>query len=286
MSAAPVDANRLRKAWAAFRLVLDDYHWVTKLTGVFILGCCLLGSVVAYRGAGLLQNVAWVRLERVLVSDSFRMFLTLVFGLLVAIAIKRRQVEGRLDGDEHYNIGRALAFGYFKNFLVGALCLAREKDKKLHVFHPANVAQLRRFQAEVWPRIEARFKPEPIDTRLVAADESKPLTRRIIVVTGVDDGALWFDFPTTLFTIGDYYASWNRWLADNGRPHIDALQQREIEQTQIKDFFRHLALLGQQGTGLDAVPEYGLTRQGLRNLFEHQLEQVSLEQLERMLPGH
>lgn len=279
----------LRASWQAFRLVLEDYHWITKLIAVVLVLCCLLGAAVAYWGEGLLaRSLAGLNglgLERLLTSDSFRMLLTLVFALLIAISIKRRQQAGLLDGDEHYNIGRALAFGYFKNFLVGTLLLARSKGRKLHIFKPANVDDLRRFEREVWPQITGRLQTRAEEVNPDAGLRRPPLVRRVVVIGAaqVDGEEMWLDFPTTLFTIGDYYASWNRWLVQDGRVPTEAAQLLKLEQGQIEEFFRHLRLLMTSDIGLNAVQEFGLTQSELLALQQQHCVEISLPELRARL---
>lgn len=285
----------LRAAWRLLAQVWGDYHVVTRALAIVVALCCVLGSVMAFRGVGALESAAGgpglLRdIEQTLVSDSFRMLLTLVLGLLILVAIKRRQQQGQLDGDEHYTIGRALAFGYFKNFLVGALLLARDQGKVLYVFHPRNVDELHAFE-KLWPRIEQAFGSKSLEIDGLLAAGSQPLKRRLLVVSGLraDDtapagGEVWFDFPTTLFTIGDYYRSWNRWLESEGRPWIDAEQQRQHEHSQIREFFRHVRLLGTEGAGVRDVAEYGLDAAALAELFEQRLRPLDLDGLLRWLP--
>ncbi|MFT3778087.1 MAG: hypothetical protein QM772_07385 [Ottowia sp.] len=279
----------LRASWQAFKLLLDDYHWITKLLTVLLAACCMLGAVVAYSAPGALgraiASVNWSSVENMLVSDSFRMLLTLLIALLVGVSIKRRQMAGLLDGDEHYTIGRALAYGYFKNFLVGALLLAREKGRKLYVFKPDSVADLRTFETEDWPKLADLIQPR---TEEIVTGHSgrKPLTRRVVVVgaAGIGGEEVWIDFPTTLFTVGDYYASWNRWLSANGRPTVNEPRRRKLEQTQIDDFFRHLKLLMEKDIGYEAVADSGITSVEFAALRrDGQLQLVSLQQVRDLL---
>lgn len=280
----------LALSWRAFKLLLDDYHWVTKAASLLLIFSCLLGVFVVSFGAGVLDTlvgwVSWKRIEDVLISESFRTLLTLLIALLVGVSIKRRQLEGLLDGDDHYNIGRALAFGYFKNFLVGALLIAKRNNTVLQVFRPQSVGELRRFEEEVWPRIDSSVhaKPREIDSSLTA--NKKPLARRIIIVQSIQSGRqgeLWLDFPTTLFTIGDYYQSWNRWLARERKAMVSSANLNKFEGRQIAEFFRHLEILMRDGIGLQAVDDYQLSASELAALFDKQLVLLSLDDLEKLL---
>lgn len=292
MSNSPDDErppSYLRASWRAFLYVLEDYHWVTKALALVLVACCVLGVAAAYWGdgvlAGLMRDVDWRRVERVLTSDSFRMLLTLAIALLIAVSIKRRQAAGLLDGDEHYNIGRALAFGYFKNFLVGTLILAAEKGRTLYIFKPDNVADLRTFEHEVWPEIARKLQTRTEEVRPDTHRASAPLVRRVVVIGSASTGGdeFWMDFPTTLFTVGDYYESWNRWLADNDRPLVHQSRLLKFEQTQIDEFFRHLRLLMTSGIGRKAVEDFGLTQDELIALQEKCYVELSLSEFRARL---
>jgi len=284
--AAPEEGQpgHLRASWNAFCLVLEDYHWITKLIAIALVLCCLLGAGVAYWGEGLLLS-RQPALERLLVSDAFRMLLTLVFALLIAVSIKRRQNAGLLDGDEHYSIGRALAFGYFKNFLVGTLMLAREKQRTLYIFKPASVQDLRRFEHEVWPEIVRRMQTRTEDIGAVAHARREPLTRRVVVIEAARSGdeEFWMDFPTTLFTVGDYYESWNRWLTSNHKPAIHPTRLLRFEQQQIDEFFRHLRLLMTSDIGGKATAEFGLAPAELAQLQQQHFVELSLPEFRARL---
>ena len=282
--------NYLFASWQAFKHLLEDYHWFTKALTVFLVICCLLGIADAYFGPELLAHwvglLNWSSIQKTLISDSFRMLLTLIIALLIGISIKRRQAQGLLDGDEHYNIGRALAYGYFKNFLVGALIVAKQHKQILRVFKPESVQDLRRFEDEVWPTLLPAQYSKPFEISSGANLPRKPLKRRIIVVqTASLEGKIeiWLDFPTTLFTIGDYYESWNRWLSKNDRPSVEPVRLNKFEQTQINEFFRHLKILMEDDIGLNAVEEYGLTMEEMRTLAIERLQLLSLEKLITLL---
>lgn len=288
MSAEP--ASFSKASWRAFQLLRADYHPVTQFIGVFLAACCVLGIVLAYRGPGLLPtSVAGMdgkALENLLTSDAFRMLLGLLIALMIGISIKRRQVAGVLDGDENYNIGRALAFGYFKNFLVGALQVAKVNGQVLHVFEPHNVEDLRNFERKIWPQVASQFTTVAweVDPALTAA--RKPLVRRVIAMQISDAGGqreLWLDFPTTLFTIGDYYESWNRWLVTQNKPMLDEKQLLGFEQMQIAEFFRHLKALMTSDIGYVAVQDHGLTADGLADLLNNHYRLVNMATLTDLL---
>lgn len=290
MGHAPAHTSTLKASWRAFKLVLHDYHWITRLIAVALVLCCLLGAAVAFWGEGLIAHPAaterLLAVERLLVSDPFRMLLTLVFALLIAVSIKRRQDEGLLDGDEHYSIGRALAFGYFKNFLVGTLLLARHKNRILCVFKPQTVDELRSFEHEVWPDIVRKTQTRTEDVRPGLSSQHPPLTRRVVVIGSAtaDDGQeFWVDFPSTLFTVGDYYESWNRWLEHEGKATIHPDQLKQLEQKQIDGFFHHLRALMSGDIGKKAVQEFDLSLGELKILLAQHYEELNLEQLRQRL---
>ena len=281
------EPTRLRASWRAFLLVWRDYHGFTKLVTFVLIACSVLGIVAAFRERSLFVEPAWAaQLEKALASDAFRGLLALIIALLVAISIKRRQEAGLLDGDDHYSIGRALAFGYFKNFLVGALQVAKARGHVLHVFHPRGVQDLRTFESQVWPRVQAQFQTvaREIDPALTAA--RKPLVRRVVAMQIAGEGGqreFWLDFPTTLFTVGDYYESWNRWLEQQDKPLVEERQLLEFEQGQIGEFFRHLHLLMTSGIGIKAVQDHGLNEGDLKDLLDHHYKLVTLDDLTDLL---
>ena len=244
--------SRLGQARRAFAEMRRDYHWSTKTVTAALAVFAVIGTMGAYLGQPLTQYVGLaethpaVRLEKALVSDPFLMLLTLLVALFVGIAIKRHQLLGKLDGADHYTIGRALAYGYFKNFLVGALLVVQAKGEKLHVFKPRNVDDLKTFEREVWPKLQPELKTHTVEVTQVARFGSQPLTRRIIVIGGVGgaSGLLYFDFPTTLFTVADYYEAWNEWCVRNKRAFIALDRLAGYQQQQINDFFSPSARTG------------------------------------------
>ena len=285
--------GQTRRAFAELRA---DYHGSTKAVTSALAAFAVLGTLDAYLNQpltqylGLAETHPAVRLEKALISDPFLMLLTLLVALFVGIALKRHQLLGKLDGADHYTIGRALAYGYFKNFLVGALLVVQAKGEKLHVFKPGNVDDLKTFEDEVWPKLQPELKTHTVDVTQVARFGSQPLTRRIIVVSGVGgaSGLLYFDFPTTLFTVADYYEAWNEWCVRNKRPHIAPNRLAGYQQQQINDFFRHLHELvtgtdGAEPVGPKALQGHGLSAEQLQELFRNHLVEVSLEDLKRRL---
>jgi hypothetical protein len=141
----------------AIRDLWQDYHWPVKLTLSLIILSTLWGAAI----------IGWPELNadtppllRALASDPARNLLTFAIAFMIAVNFYIRARRGVLDGDEHYNVARALAFGYFKNFLVPALQLARRAGRQLQVFKPASMVELIRYSAELEPRLRNLFEHE------------------------------------------------------------------------------------------------------------------------------
>lgn len=277
----------------AFAELRRDYHWTTKLVTAALAFFAVVGTVDVFTGTTVMELLGFsnshvgVRLEKALISDPFLMLLTLLIALFVGIALKRHQLLGKLDGADHYTIGRALAYGYFKNFLVGALLRAQADGQRLHVFKPRNVDELKTFETQVWPRLEPERNTRVLEVKHVAQVDRKPIQRRIIVIDELQGGTgpLYFDFPTTLFTVADYYEMWNEW-SERNRPAAFIAKDRlpGYQQQQINDFFRHLRELVEGSDGLPpvgprAVQEHGLDAATLQRLFRDHLVELSLDEL-------
>ena len=281
----------LRKSGQAFNSLQKDYHLFTILLAVLLVASCLVGIAGTYDQGGVLAawraQFDWSRMEKAFGSDAFRGLLASIIALLIGISIKRRQASGVLDGDdEHYSIGRALAFGYFKNFLVGALQVAKANGQALHVFNPKNVEDLRTFEHKIWPQARSQFTTvaREIDPALTAT--RKPLVRRVIAMQisgAAGQREFWLDFPTTLFTIADYYESWNNWLISQNRPNIEPEELLAFEQLQIGAFFGHLNLLMTSDIGHKAVKDHGLEPADMADLLKSHYKLVGLTDLRDLL---
>lgn len=278
----------------AFVELVRDYQWPTRVVTALLAALAVLGTAAAALGQPVSQwlgaHAKVVQAEQALTSDPFLTLLALLVALFVGIAIKRQQLLGQLDGSDHYTIGRALAYGYFKNFLVGALLVMEAKGSRLHVVKPASVEDLRMLEDEVWPQLQPDLNARTEEVAAVARFGHKPLRRRVIVLAGWGEAAepFYIDFPTTLFTVADYYASWNRWARRNDRPYIDDQRLASYQQQQINDFFRHLHELvdspdGEVPVGVDAVAEHGLQADALQRLFRDRLVEISLDELRQRL---
>ncbi len=254
----------------------NEYTWLTRGATVLLVIACLFGMVVAGLGEGAcvlgeplcVLPVTW---QRALASDAFRTLITLFIALAVAIHLKERQIEGKLDGSQHYDIGRALAYGYFSNFLVPALLIARAEGQTLQVIQPTDVDDLERFARETWPQIRSRTDTLSTDSAYQGS-LGVPLKRSILVLSSLSarDGEAareLFDFPSTLFTLHDYYDTWNQWLGEQGKPPIAQARIRALQQRQIGAFFEHLRELSRSEIGRASVSELGLTVMQLGELF-------------------
>jgi hypothetical protein len=283
-------ASWWKQTYEAFSALRKDYHWPTELVTVSLVALTLLAALDVYIGSTLAQQAGlaeghWaVRLEKTLTSDPFRMLLTLLIALFVGIVIKRQQTRGKIGGADDYSIGRALAYGYFKNFLVGALLAVQARGGTLHVFRPASVRDLQDFEQHIWPALQNGRQTRVVEAIDATASGSKPLKRRVIVIEGFDaSGLMYFDFPTTLFTVADYFAVWNQWLIERERPPIAEDALPGYHQKQIDDFFNELDKLVHSDFGLNAVKEFGLSSNDLRQLFKDRLREISLPQLRELV---
>ncbi len=297
---ADAGPNRAKKApgrWVRLLEAADElwkeYTWLTRGATLLLVLACVFGMYVtaggdlscALRQAPCWPSPAWVQ---ALASDAFRTLITLLIALLVAIHLKERMLEGKLDGSQHYDVGRALAYGYFRNFLVPALLIARDEKQVLHVIRPGNVEDLEKFVKETWPAIRSRTSTLSTD-KAYEANQSAPLKRSILVLTSLSgkDGEQreLFDFPSTLFTVHDYYETWNEWLDKEGKALIKPGRLRELQERQIKAFFEHLRELSRTDIGERAVADLGF-KEGdhkLRELFEERFRTISPDELSRRL---
>ncbi len=282
--------QRLREAaW----ILWDEYTWLTRGATVLLVLACVLGMVVAAVGDNACvfnAETCWmpIPLQRALASDAFRTLVALLIALLVAIHLKERQIEGKLDGSQHYDIGRALAYGYFSNYLVPALLIAQDEGQPLQVIRPVDVADLEHFARQTWPQIRSRASTLSTD-RAYQRTLGVPLSRSILVLSslrrgdGDDAPRELFDFPSTLFTLHDYYDTWNHWLREQGKPEIPSGRIRELQQRQIGAFFGHLTELSRSEIGVASVSELGLTLTQLSSLFDRQFRPITPGELRAKL---
>ena len=216
--------------------------------------------------------------------------LALVLALFVAVRFYQRADAGTLDGDEHYNVARALAFGYFKNFLVPALRLAERDNEQLYLFCPRSMADLNDYSTEIEPQVRSLFDhewqpvvPHPVQgaprrTVLVVRRRREPLV--------TSDGPavpFMFDAPTALFTVQDFYAALNRRRQDDGAEPLSQQNVLRYQNQQIESFFRHLALLFQADYGWPAVHDVVATPAALAQLHGR-MQLASADDIRRWYP--
>jgi hypothetical protein len=284
----PTESRRLR--WRAIRQAVEDlwrdYHWPVKLTLALIIASSLWGAAI----------VGWPELDadtapfvRALASDPARNLMTFVIAFLIAVNFYVRARRGVLDGDEHYNVARALAFGYYKNFLVPALQLARRAQRELQVFRPSSMEQLRRYSTDLEPRLRKLFEHEWMP--LVEAPAPGGPPRRTVLAlqspsegTDVEGAPFFFDAPTALFTVNDFYDALNRRRMDDGKEPINPETVRRYQNGQIGSFFHHLAFLFDTEAGYTAVRDIVPTREDLADLRNY-LREVTMAELEARYPG-
>jgi len=261
-----------------------DYHWPVKLVFILIMASSLWATAV----------VGWPELDattprwlRMLASDPLRYLLSVLIGFLIAINFYMRARRGILDGDEHYNVARALAFGYFKNFLVPALQLARAHGCKLQVFRPSSMTDMQQYMRHLQPRILATLQPSwlPLVEQPVA---DGPPRRTVLALQSpsatADMDQFFFDAPTALFTIVDFYAALNRRRCDNEKPPLDAATIERYQNGQIDSFFNHLYYLFSHTAGFEAVADIVTDAVELSELRSH-LETIDSAALEQRYPA-
>jgi len=284
----PTRSQTLR--WQAIRQAIEDlrqdYHWPVKLTLALIILSSLWGAAI----------VGWPRLDtntpaviRALASDPARNLMTFVIAFLIAVNFYIRARRGILDGDEHYNVARALAFGYFKNFLVPALQLARRNQRTLQVFRPSSMDELQRYSRELEPRLRERFEHDWLPL-VEAPAPGGPPRRTVLALQSprsdkVSGGQpFFFDAPTALFTVTDFYNALNRRREDAGKEPLNPETVRRYQNGQIDSFFQHLAFLFDTAAGYAAVCDIVTTAEELTSLSS-QLHQVTMAELEARYPA-
>jgi hypothetical protein len=269
-----------------------DYPWITRAATVLLVLLALLNIILAADDGGAVRQALldWLPagLLAALASDGMTTLLTLVIALGIGLHIKQRQLRGLLDGTDHYDIGRALAFGYFSNFLVPALLLIRGESREMgrpipfRMVFPRHVKDLDDFKTSVEPALRALAGKRDLEG--VYRSGSGVIKRSLLVLSRSEGGELFFDFPTTLYTLHDYYESWNLWLGEQGKPTIDPRAIESMQQSQITAFLRHLGDLSRSQVGLDAVKHLGLIEVGeLTGLFDEHFQTIEPRELPALL---
>jgi len=259
-----------------------DYHWPVKL----VFSLIILSSLWATALVGWPElDAGTPRWLRMLASDPLRYLLSVLIAFLIAINFYMRARRGVLDGDEHYNVARALAFGYFKNFLVPALQLAEKHDCELHIFHPDDMAELQEYASKLRREIEGKTVAEWLPLAKKPSRKSPPVRHILGLLASRNDpdkADYFFDAPTTLFTIGDFYATLKKRRMDSGKPEIDAATIRRYQNGQIASFFNHIDYLFTSEPGHAAVRHYFDDLPDIKLLLSQlhgRLREVSLEEL-------
>jgi hypothetical protein len=309
-----------------------DYYWPTKVAILLLVLSLLWGIALA----------GWPQLEaaspplvKALADSSLQSLLTLTIGLFIAVNFYARARGGLLDGDDHYNIARALAFGYFKNFLVPALQLAHRDGRELQVFRPVTISDLHAYSREIEPVLKSLFEHEwlPVvetplpggpprrtvlslrsprgsagagrgaigprdlgDRATRVATELVGLVTRLVPEVpfqriSIDPGpgvtrteeqsaepGFFFDAPTALFTVQDFYAALNRRREDQGKEPIRQDKVLKYQNGQISSFFAHLKFLFGTEAGLAAVADLVGSMTVLEELGAG-MREVSLDEL-------
>lgn len=286
-----------------FRLFLElwkDYPVVTRLATILLVAAALLNILVT-AGNGepsRLGPLRWVplSLQAGLSSDGMLTLLTLSVALGVGLHLKQRQLRGLLDGTDHYDIGRALAYGYFSNFLVAALLLVRLESRKsgqplvFRMVFPRNVRDLENFKTTVEPRIRELAGKRELEG--IYKSGASVIKRSMLVIARVpgsptSQSDILFDFPTTLYTLHDYYNTWNIWLRENGRTELSDVTIETMQERQIGAFKHHLTDLFRSEVGLKAVHHLGITEPDtLTRLFQDHFRDIEPSEMLELLAGN
>lgn len=295
----PPSRQAARPSWGRLLTALvelwKEYTWFTRGATLLMVVAALvnIATTASEDGAVCLAGpLCWMPpwLQRALGSDGTIALLTLAIALGIGVHIKVRLQQGLLDGSDHYDIGRALAYGYFSNFLVPALVLVRNESRRLQRPHaqrlrlrmvfPSFVGELDQFKAQVEPTI--REKAGKRDLEGVYRTGGTLVRRSILVVSRIGPEAgepVYFDFPTTLYTLHDYYTSWNTWLLENRKTPMDDARIAVLEQEQVNTFLRHLRALAHSSAGVYAVRDLELTQAELEKLFDDHFEHVHPDEM-------
>jgi hypothetical protein len=275
-NASSPDPDRSWRAetWQAFTTLWKAYHWPTKLLMLVFVLLCVWGAYLAGWTDKVLPGWAFPSDEvlRALGSDAVRALVTLGAGLAVLLATYREITRGTLSGDAHYDVGRATAYGYLRNFLVIALLVAEREDGRVEVFRPDTIEELKDFVERVWPHIGEHLKVErrDLDPGAQYASVMRGMRRTAMMVytegRQPGDKPVFFDPPTTLMVIHDYYASRNQRLQDEGRAILNDSQLRRFQTAQINSFFLQLSELVNQSKAERALKDFGIDAERLKRL--------------------
>ncbi|MDM0104570.1 hypothetical protein QTH97_06480 [Variovorax sp. J22R24] len=263
---APITAQ---EGWVAFRSLVSEYNWPTKsATLLLILSACLsIGKEFpCILGAQCLPK-NWLD---ALSSDGMLTMLSLTVAFCIGIHIKLRLERGLVDGSENYSIGRALAYGYFSNFIVGVLLTLRAEGERLglppgkrpvmHIVFPQDVQDLDGFRESVERNVRLHTRSQDIIN--LGNVDKKLFKRSLLTLTqlgtegGLDD-TFYLDFPTTLYTMQDFLETRNLWQKEHRRPLLARDEITRLQQKYIAHFFAYLEELANSPLGVDAARRLG-----------------------------
>ncbi|RZI98955.1 MAG: hypothetical protein EOP39_26015 [Rubrivivax sp.] len=287
-----------RQGWDALRELWREYSWPTKTATLLLMGAALLSIFKPFDCAVPALCMPAPLLES-LSSDGMLTLLTLTVAFCIGIHIKLRQEKGLVDGAEHYSIGRALAYGYFSNFIIGVLLtlradsdrlgLQRGQGLKMHVIIPRSIGDLEAFRESIEKNV--RLQSESRDMHDLGNVERKLFKRSLLALTRVgaesesNAETFYLDFPTTLYTMQDFLQTWNLWLSDAGRTPLPDDEVRRLQQKYIADFFAHLKDLANSELGVEAARRLGakLQQKQLFDLFNEHISIIEPEELLALL---
>lgn len=235
----------------AIRSLRGSHLFAATLVGV-LLGVVSVGEVVVDAlVTGSRRHVpTWLQ---VAFGSSVQSLLLLLLGLLAALAFYIRGARGHVDGDSSYSIARALSYGYFKNFLVPALMSADEAGVDLHVLKPSTMEDLRNYQTVIQPIIDRAYETEWVPVAQRPDQRSGP-RRSVLSVQRPRGRALhFFDAPTTLFTIGDFYTHLQE--GSGGAKQVTTEWIADMTQRQITAFFANIDEYFTETVGVKAVED-------------------------------
>jgi hypothetical protein len=281
-----VERLTLRDINEALGELWRNYHWPIKIAVAVVIVQGLWGAIVS----GWPQlGAALPPIATALLSTSAQYLVTLIIAFFVLVNFYIRAQQGKLDGDEHYNIARALAFGYFTNFLVPALILAGHHDRRLVIFRPDSMADLAAYSRVIEPRVRKHFDHDWLPVVDQPTAGGPPRRTVLALQTPRSDLArsispFYFDAPTALFTVSDFYGALNRRRADSGKKILEPDTVMRFQNGQIDSFFTHLDLLFRAEEGLAAVADLVPDLGELANL-RGRLHEAGLGELESQFPS-
>ena len=99
-----------------------------------------------------------------------------------------------------------------------------------------------------------------------------------------DGQPFFFDAPTALFTVNDFYDALNRRREEQGKEPLNPETVCRCQNGQIDSFFCHMALLFDTDAGFAAIRDIVPSREDLAELRQF-LQEVTMAELESRYPG-